>query len=80
MTLYEPPTPKPRLTRNRQWIRGHGGTLISFPVLTAIGLTDEAAMGSIRIGLGKANTAEEMDMLVNDLERAVARLREISAA
>jgi cysteine desulfurase len=50
------------------------------PVLTAIGLSDEAAMGSLRIGLGKANTAEEIDMLVNDLERAVARLREISVA
>lgn len=47
-------------------------------VLTAIGVPDEMAMGSIRFGLGKANTAEEMGMLVDDLKRSVARLREIS--
>ena len=39
-----------------------------------------SAIGSIRIGLGKLNTAEQMDMLVDDLKRVVARLREISAA
>ena len=50
------------------------------PVLTAIGLPDAAALGSLRIGLGKSNTAEELEMLVDDLKRAVARLREISAA
>lgn len=50
------------------------------PVLTAIGVPEPAALGSIRIGLGKSNTAEQMDMLVDDLKRVVARLREISAA
>lgn len=49
-------------------------------VLTAIGLSDDAAMGSIRIGLGKSNTAEQIPMLVDDLVRNVRRLREISAA
>lgn len=47
-------------------------------VLKAIGLSDEAALGSIRIGLGRANTLEIVGPLVDDLERAVRRLREIS--
>jgi len=47
-------------------------------VLQAIGVGDAAAMGSIRIGLGKSNTPEQMEMLVEDLERAVRRLREIT--
>jgi cysteine desulfurase len=49
-------------------------------VLKAIGLSDAAAYGSIRIGLGRSNTAEHIDMLVDDLARTVRRLREISAA
>ena len=50
------------------------------PVLLAIGCSEEAALGSIRIGLGKSNTAEQLTMLIDDLKRSVARLREISAA
>jgi cysteine desulfurase len=49
-------------------------------VLKAIGVGDEAAMGSIRFGLGKSNTAEHIEMLIDDLKRAVRRLREISVA
>ena len=49
-------------------------------VLKAIGLDDAAAMGSIRFGLGKGNTTEHIEMLIDDLARAVRRLREISAA
>ena len=49
-------------------------------VLKAIGATDEAAFGSIRFGLGKSNTPEHISLLVEDLARAVRRLREISAA
>jgi len=49
-------------------------------VLTAIGVGEAAAMGSIRIGLGKSNTAEQMAMLVDDLARTVTKLRQISAA
>jgi cysteine desulfurase len=47
-------------------------------VLQAIGVDDAAAMGSVRIGLGKSNTAEQMEMLIEDLRRAVRRLREIT--
>ena len=49
-------------------------------VLKAIGLDDEAAMGSIRFGLGKSNTAEQVDMLIDDLQRVVRRLRETAPA
>jgi cysteine desulfurase len=50
------------------------------PVLKAIGLSDAGALGSIRIGLGKSNTEEQIAMFVDDARRAVAKLREISAA
>jgi cysteine desulfurase len=50
------------------------------PVLKAIGASDAAAIGSIRFGLGKSNTTEQMEMLIEDLKRVVRRLREISAA
>jgi cysteine desulfurase len=49
-------------------------------VLLAIGVGEEMAMGSIRIGLGKSNTGDHVSMLVDDLKRIVAKLREISAA
>ena len=48
-------------------------------VLKAIGVPDAAAHGSIRFGLGKSNTAEHIEMLIDDLKRAVRRLREIAA-
>jgi cysteine sulfinate desulfinase/cysteine desulfurase-like protein len=48
--------------------------------LKAIGVEDAAAMGSIRFGLGKSNTAEQIATLVTDLKRVVRKLREISAA
>jgi len=49
-------------------------------VLKAIGVSDAAAMGSIRFGLGSSNTAEHIDILVDDLRRVVRRLREITPA
>jgi cysteine desulfurase len=49
-------------------------------VLLAIGVSEGMAMGSIRVGLGLSNTPEHAVMLVEDLRRVVARLREISAA
>jgi cysteine desulfurase len=48
-------------------------------VLRAIGVGDEAALGSIRFGLGKSNTDDHIDMLIDDLKRVVRRLREIAA-
>lgn len=49
-------------------------------VLGAIGVPDERGLGSVRIGLGKSNTADHVTMLIDDFRRAVARLREITAA
>jgi cysteine desulfurase len=49
-------------------------------VLTAIGVSEALAIGSIRIGLGKSNTAEQLETFVEDLQRSVRKLREISAA
>jgi len=49
-------------------------------VLTAIGVDEATALGSIRIGLGKSNTSEHVAMFVDDAKRMVAKLREISAA
>ncbi len=50
------------------------------PVLRAIGVDDATAFGAIRFGLGRSNTGEHIDMLVEDLTRTVRRVREISAA
>jgi cysteine desulfurase len=50
------------------------------PVLTAIGVAEDLAFGSIRFGLGKSNTADHVGLLVDDLKRNIPRLREISAA
>ncbi len=50
------------------------------PVLTAIGVPESLAYGSIRFGLGKTNTKEHVALLVDDLGRNIGRLREISAA
>jgi len=49
-------------------------------VLEAIGLSQARSFSSIRFGLGRSNTAQQIDLLVEDLKRAVPRLREISAA
>ena len=43
-------------------------------VLRAMGLSDEAAQGSIRIGLGRFTTAAEADFAVDALAEAAARL------
>jgi cysteine desulfurase len=48
-------------------------------ILNALGVP-HAELGAIRIGLGTSNTADHITMLTEDLKRAVARLREISAA
>ncbi|MFQ5877802.1 MAG: cysteine desulfurase family protein [Acidobacteriota bacterium] len=47
-------------------------------VLRAMGLGDDAAQTSIRFGLGRFNTEQEVDYVVARVADAVARLREIS--
>ncbi|MCA9561326.1 MAG: aminotransferase class V-fold PLP-dependent enzyme, partial [Myxococcales bacterium] len=47
-------------------------------VLRALGLDDELAHSSIRFGLGRFNTVEEVDYVADLLAASVARLREMS--
>ncbi|MHA1167655.1 MAG: cysteine desulfurase family protein, partial [Candidatus Hodarchaeales archaeon] len=47
-------------------------------VLTAIGLPVEVSHGSVRISVGRYNTKEETDALVDALKEVVKRLREMS--
>ncbi len=53
-------------------------SLQSSYVLKAIGVPESLAHCSIRIGLGKSNTEEHVDILLDLLEKNVARLREMS--
>lgn len=54
------------------------GSLDPSHVLLAIGLPHEIAHGSLRITIGKYNTKEEVDYLVENLIEIVSRLREMS--
>ena len=55
------------------------GSLDPSHVLLAIGLPHEIASGSLRITIGKYNTKEEVDYLVENLVEIVNRLREMSS-
>ncbi len=54
------------------------GSLDPSHVLLAIGLPHEIAHGSLRISIGKLNTKEEIEYLVNNLVEIINRLREMS--
>jgi cysteine desulfurase len=54
------------------------GALTPSHVLTAIGLTDDRARASMRFSLGRGNTAEQVDALVEAICGSVAHLRRIS--
>ena len=54
------------------------GSLDPSHVLLAIGLPHEIAHGSLRVSIGKYNTKEEIDYLVENLVEIVGRLREMS--
>lgn len=53
-------------------------TLDASHVLNALGVDDELAHSSIRFGLGRFTTEEEIDYVGNKIVRAVKRLREMS--
>ncbi|MBO7336455.1 MAG: aminotransferase class V-fold PLP-dependent enzyme, partial [Lachnospiraceae bacterium] len=46
-------------------------------VLSAMGLSDEEAVSSLRITIGEENTAEEIDTTVEELKTAVEDLRSL---
>ena len=54
------------------------GSLDPSHVLLAIGLPHEIAHGSLRITIGKYNTKEEIDYLIENLVEIVNRLRDMS--
>lgn len=54
------------------------GSLEPSHVLLALGLSHEVAHGSLRLSLGRHNTAEEIEQVLEALPRVVARLREMS--
>jgi cysteine desulfurase len=54
------------------------GAITPSHVLTALGLSADRARSSLRFSLGRTNTAEQVDALVDALEASVAHLRRIS--
>ena len=54
------------------------GSLEPSRVLLAIGLEKEMAKSSLRVTIGKYNTKEEVDYLIESLEEIIARLRMIN--
>jgi len=54
------------------------GSLEPSHVLLAMGLEHEIAHGSLRLTLGRENTAEEIDYVVEAVATAVEKLREMS--
>jgi cysteine desulfurase len=47
-------------------------------VLRALGTSDELAHSSIRFGIGRFNTEEEVDYVIDLTVKAVKRLRDLS--
>ncbi|HEY2847303.1 MAG TPA: cysteine desulfurase family protein, partial [Pyrinomonadaceae bacterium] len=54
------------------------GTIEPSPIIRALGADDERARGAIRFSLGRFNTAEDVDRLLEVLPRAVETLRNIA--
>ena len=54
------------------------GSLDPSHVLLAIGLPHEIAHGSLRLTLSEETTPEDIDFTVDQLQKIVARLREMS--
>jgi cysteine desulfurase len=49
-------------------------------VLMSLGLDEATALSSIRFGLGRFNTEEEVDYAINSVISTINKLREVSAA
>ncbi|MBF0215650.1 MAG: IscS subfamily cysteine desulfurase [Candidatus Omnitrophica bacterium] len=56
------------------------GSLDPSHVLLATGLAQEAAHGSIRFSLGRENTEQEVDMVLEILPKVIGKVRSISTA
>ena len=53
------------------------GSINPSHVLLAIGVEQELAKNSLRISMGKYNTKEEVDYLVDNLKQIINRMRKI---
>jgi cysteine desulfurase len=49
-------------------------------VLKSLGVNEDLAHSSIRFGLGRFNTQEEVDYVVDKVAQVVSKLRELSPA
>jgi cysteine desulfurase len=58
----------------------HSGTHAPSPVLAAIGLDEDLASSCIRFGLGRSTTAEDVNSLLQALEKVMRRVRGSSPA
>jgi cysteine desulfurase len=56
------------------------GTLEPSPIIRALGADDERARGAIRFSLGRFNTSEDVDRLLDVLPNAVDTLRRLTPA
>ena len=56
------------------------GTLEPSPVIRSLGAGDERARGAVRFSLGRFNTVDDVDRLLEVLPAAVERLRSLSPA
>ena len=54
------------------------GSLDPSHVLLALGLSREVARGSIRLSLGRSNTKEDVDYVLETLPKIIERLRMMS--
>ena len=54
------------------------GSIDPSHVLTAMGVPEELAHGSIRLTLSELNTLEEIDYTVDELKKIIERLRSMS--
>jgi cysteine desulfurase len=51
------------------------GTVVPSHVLKAMGHSDELALSSLRIGLGRYTTAEEIDITIESIKNSISKLR-----
>jgi cysteine desulfurase len=47
-------------------------------VLLALGLSEDLARSTLRFGLGRFNTQQDVDLAVDDVATAVTRLRKLA--
>jgi GTP-binding protein len=57
---------------------GDGVRYMIDDALDALGLPDEVAHGSVRLTLGRANTEQDIDYVIETLPKIIAKLREMS--